>query len=212
MKYWVLARAVFGVAVVGTSLHGGVAHASVQGRGLNGDTVVDALHDTDLDIRWLRNANVNGPMTWMDAKSWIHTFSVDGLGRWRLPTSDACRDSNCTGSEMGRLWYVELGDAAGWMTSWGDFQNALFDRYWSGTQNLSDLSRAWYFEMYGGAQNFRLKSDPLYAMAVHAGDVGVVPDPATAASMLVGSGVVGFIAGLRNDSRSSEAMIPAAQP
>ena len=151
-------------------------------------------------------------MTWLDAKSWINTFSVDGLGRWRLPTSDACRDSNCTGSEMGRLWYVELGNAAGWMASWGDFQNGQFDRHWSGTQNLSDLSRAWYFEMYSGAQNFWLKSDPLYSMAVHAGDVGVVPDPATAASMLVGSGVVGFIAGLRNDSRSSEAMIPAAQP
>jgi hypothetical protein len=65
--------------------------------------VVDAFYDTDLDITWLRNANVNGPMTWADAVAWADGYSFGGYDDWRLPTTaDApCTGPNCTGSENG---------------------------------------------------------------------------------------------------------------
>jgi hypothetical protein len=38
--------------------------------------------------------------------------------------SDTCEGFNCTGSEMGHLWHVALGNAAGALiTNTGDFQN-----------------------------------------------------------------------------------------
>ena len=43
---------------------------TLQARDLDGDTVTDAFYDTTLNVTWLRNANVNGQMTWNDANPW----------------------------------------------------------------------------------------------------------------------------------------------
>lgn len=101
-----------GAAAAVTLLLTGPAVAALQDRDLDGDTVVDAFYDTDLNITWLRNANVNGPMTWENAVAWAAGFSFGAYSDWRLPTTaDApCSGPNCTGSEMGHLWYVELGN------------------------------------------------------------------------------------------------------
>ena len=101
----------------------GTAQAALQDRDLDGDSVVDAFYDTDLDITWLRNADVNGVMDWDTAVAWADGFSFSGYDDWRLPVSDECQGYDCTGSEMGHLWYVELGNTAGAMTNTGDFQN-----------------------------------------------------------------------------------------
>jgi len=104
-------------------LLGGAAQAALQDRDLNGDTVVDTFYDTDLNITWLGDANVNGLMKWDAAVAWASGNSFRGYCDCRLPTSDACRGYNCTGSELGHLWYVELGNPAGGpMTNTGNFQ------------------------------------------------------------------------------------------
>ncbi len=67
-----------------------------------------ALYDTDLNITWAANANINGSMTWNDAMTWVAGLTISGISGWRLPTSDTCFGFNCTSSEMGHLFYTEL--------------------------------------------------------------------------------------------------------
>src|SRR3990172_8410312 len=74
------------------------------------------IYDTDLNITWLANANVNGAMYWNDAMTWASNFSYYDSVRnvtytdWRLPATlqpDASCSTqsggvsygyNCTGS------------------------------------------------------------------------------------------------------------------
>lgn len=112
-----MSRAVAGaICAVAATLLAGPTQAALQDRDLNRDSVVDAFYDTDLDITWLRDADVNSVMTAYDAVTWADGFSFGGYTDWRLPTSDSCYGYNCTGSEMGHLWYVELGNSAGTLT------------------------------------------------------------------------------------------------
>ena len=175
----------------------GPAQAALQGRDLNGDTVVDAFYDTDLNITWRRNANVNGLMTWANAVSWAENSTFGGYTDWRLPTSDAtCVVYNCTGSEMGHLWYVELSNLAGDVTpNIGNFGNMQLYAYWSGTVYAPDTSQARHFNIDQGDQDFAGKENLLYAMAERPGDViAAVPEPGTYALMLAGLGALGFVA------------------
>ncbi len=72
----------------------------------------------------------DGRMSWASANAWAASLSVGGFTDWRLPiTADpdsSCTDDtagvtpsadaigfNCTGSEMGHLFYNELGGTAG---------------------------------------------------------------------------------------------------
>lgn len=109
------------------------AQATLQARDLNGDGVTDAFYDTTLNITWLRNANVNGPMTWDSAVAWAAGYSFGGYNGWRLPTmvdtgTPGCNLSYAGGtdcgsnvqttsgstvySEMASLWYDTLGNKA----------------------------------------------------------------------------------------------------
>ena len=180
-------RAMAGAVAAAAMLIGGAAQASLVARDLNGDTVTDAFYDSDLNVTWLRDANVNGLMNWATAVSWADGFSFGGYSDWRLPTSDTCEGFNCTGSEMGHLWYVELGNQAGQMTNTGGFQNLESFAYWSGTEFASDACCAWVFATRNGLQTFYSKGNSPYAMAVRPGDVtAAVPEPQTYALMLIG--------------------------
>jgi hypothetical protein len=176
----------------------GAAQATLQDRDLDGDTVVDAFYDTDLDITWLRNANGYVGRKWDNAVAWADGYSFAGYDDWRLPTSDNCMGANCTGSEMGHLWYLELGNTHGAMTNTGDFQDLLPGYYWSGTeQSPGPSGDAYYFLTLYGDQSFGNKDANLAAMVVTNGDVGMVPEPETYALMLAG------LAGLALVSRRS---------
>lgn len=182
-----LARIVVTAAGASALLIAGAAQAALQDRDLDGDTVVDAFYDTDLDITWLRNADVNGLMGWWTAVAWADGYSFAGYEDWRLPTSDTCAEYNCTGSEMGHLWYLELGNPAGGPpNNLGSFQNWQYDRYWSGTEYAPIPGYAWGFYTYYGLQFATSKGFAYYAMAVRDGDVAVVPEPATYVLVLAG--------------------------
>lgn len=183
-------RAASGAMAVAAILATGAAQAALQSRDLNGDTVTDAFYDTDLNITWLRDANVNGRMNWFAAVGWADSFSFGGYTDWRLPTSDTCSGFNCIGSEMGHLWYADLGNLAGAMTNTGDFQNLQSDIYWSGL-DAGFLDSAWYFGTYNGTQGYVFRSSPVYAMAVRPGDVATaIPEPESYALMLAGLAVL----------------------
>ena len=182
-------RVVFGALAAATVLLAGTAQAALQNRDLNGDGQTDAFYDTDLNITWLRNANLIGANGWQYSNSWADQLAFGGYSDWRLPTSNGCAGFNCTGSEMGHLWYSELGNvAANGLTNRGGFQNLQSAHYWSGTNYPTGTFELWWsFDMAGGFQNTDYYVYALYAMAVRDGDVAAaVPEPETYALMLGG--------------------------
>lgn len=185
--------------------------AALLGRDISGQAIAGNddsavfLYDTDLNITWLRDANRNGAMSWAAANAWASAFSLGGFDDWRLPSTlqpdPSCSQQariigpsfplqgfgfNCSGSEMGHLWYNELGNTAGFMSNVGDFVDMQFDNYWSGTAFAPNPADAWYFATYNGFQSTLPGANEFVAMAVRAGDVlvggtggGTVPEPGT---------------------------------
>ena len=91
------------------------------------------IYDDELNVTWLQDANyaktsgydADGLMTWHEATAWAAQLNINGYDDWRLPTTlqpdascsnQAGGDSSgygCTGSELGYLFYVELGGVVG---------------------------------------------------------------------------------------------------
>ncbi len=161
------------------------------------------IYDTDLNITWMANANVNGAMTWDNAMTWVSNLSYYDSVRnvtytdWRLPTSDTCTNYYCTGSEMGHLFYNELGGVAlqsiatTHNANYDLFQNVVSGNYRSGTEYAPGTTSAWFFGFSYGGQSADYKGYGYYAWAVRPGDVAAVPVPA--AVWLFGSGLLGLI-------------------
>lgn len=168
------------------------------------------IYDTDLDVTWLADANyaqtsgykAGGLMTWSEAVTWADNLTYGGYSDWRLPSPDrglACRINpyDCSGSEMGRLFYTEGGLSAG-QSILADPPGILDDyfinmqpyAYWTGGEY--DSSLAWSFHTDVGAQHANFKSNGYYAWAVRPGDVAAVPEAQTYALMLAGLGLVGW--------------------
>ena len=107
---------------------------------------------------------------------------------------------NCTGSEMGHLFY-ELGGVAGsnigitHNANYGLFSNVQSLYYWSGTEYAPVPGNAWYFPFFNGYQDagseVSISNPDMYAWAVRPGQAAAVPEPATV--WLLGSGVLGLI-------------------
>jgi len=146
-------------------------------------------------------------MNWHTASAWADDFSFAGYDDWRLPTTlqpDPTCDGhwngndlgyNCTGGEMGHLWYVDLGNVAyGPMTNTGGFQNLHSYYYRSGTNFIdddSDWDYRFVFQMGNGSSSgMSIPGGGVYAIAVRTGDVPVVPEPQTYALMLAGLGAL----------------------
>lgn len=203
------------------SLVSGAAHADLQGRDLDGNiATVEAYYDTDLNITWLAAAagiDMNRSMSWADANTWAANLSiVDNFNHltydnWRLPTTlqpDAsCSGQSwtsfgygCTGSEMGHLFYSELGGTAGQSiltsmdTDLAKFSNLRGGLYWSGSENVDNpiYADAWGFDFYDGHQDAYGQIYTFYALAVSPGDVAAVPEAQTYALMLAGLGLIGW--------------------
>lgn len=180
------------------------AQAALVGRDINGNAVAgDAansvfLYDTDRKITWLRDANVNGLMTWDAANNWANGYSIGTYDDWRLPSalnadaSGPCTGLNCTGSEMGHLWYTGLGNTAGLFTNDGDFLKMQSGAYWSGTATFFVASG---LDAGTGGQGAYTKTSQFYAMAVRPGDVLVaqVPEPESLLLALTALGALALV-------------------
>ncbi len=159
-----------------------------------------AVYDTDFNITWLANANANGAMTWANANTWAAGLNVGGYTGWRLPTAlntdltGPCYGNNCTGSELGHLFYQAIGATAGNSILTGivaeltKFTNIQSNAYWYGTE-YTPPNIVWGFSNDTGFQGRGDKSDVNYAWAVRNGDVGgsSVPEPGILGLMGIGA-------------------------
>ena len=181
---------------------------------------IEGYYDNAQGITWLADANAavgsaydtwitgSGTLNWTDANSWVAGLDIAGITGWRLPNTvqpDTSCDSqsgtassgyNCTGSEMGTLFYNILGNSAGSLLSnTGPFSNIQTEWYWSATPYAHSAGsiEAWLFNMGLGDQYYSSKTLHVHAWAVHDGDVGAAIVPIPAAAWLFGSGLLGLI-------------------
>ncbi len=169
------------------------AYAELYYRGTDNDGY-RLIYDSDFDITWYDYSKTED--MWAVKVNWADTLTVNFAGYsyedWRLPTTlqpdYSCSNQqwdpfyygfNCTGSEMGHLYYTALGNTEtelGYNTS-GDFLYLLRDHfYWSGTDyEPSRVPRAWVFDFYNGNQVDGKGKDKItnnfYGIAVRDGDV-----------------------------------------
>jgi hypothetical protein len=196
----VLTRLTVAIVLLTASSLAAAAVLPLQGRDINGNPVAANAasavfeYDPNLDITWLRDWNVNGQQNWVAQKAWAESLPYFG-GGWRLPTTTQPDAScgvqipdatfgpqgwgyGCIGSEMGYMYYTELGNSAGGpLTNTGPFQNMQSSDYWSGTEYAPSPSSAWKFYPLDGFQVYVGKGDALYAVAVRPGDVVPPPPP-----------------------------------
>ena len=180
----------------------GTQHLYNRGGGL--------IYDADINITWY---DFTYNSSWNGAKQWAADLSITVNGitydDWRLPTalnpdgSGPCSFYNCPGSEMGHLYYTELGNvagpAAGPHNNTGPFTHFLYNNnyYWTSTATDGNV---WVFGLvwdFGGQGTFPpdwvAGGMTQNALAVRNGDVAV-PEPTT--MLLLGLGLIG-LAGVR---------------
>lgn len=167
------------------------------------------IYDDDLNITWLQDANyastsgydADGAMEWPDAVTWADTLVYGGYSDWRLPTLyDGSADStdfgyNITSSEMGHLFYTELGNNSS-LTNTGPFTNLqVVTSYWSGTEYALNPDLVWWFSFNDGYQRANHGvGNSMYVWAVRSGDSAAasVPEPSTL--LLLAAGFGGLLA------------------
>lgn len=184
-----------------------------------GGTQRNLIYDTDLNITWLDYSRDLD--TWYNQQSWAASLSltINGItyANWRLPfTVDGqwvwgddgttTAGYNITTSEMGHLYYVELGNQPGpyqedgeplggdYIQNTGPFQFLAHEGFWSATEYGArlppeyqiDLKSAWAFMMSDGYQTVDPKDgSPAgnyaggghMAMAVMSGQIQTTPVP-----------------------------------
>lgn len=205
-----LGVALWAVFVLNTSVE-----AALFGRNLDGNPATyEAVYDQDRNITWLADANYaktsnfdsDGRMHWASADAWAKSLNYYGYTGWRLPTTaqpdSTCSSQynpgppygllgygkNCSGSEMGHLFYDELGGTAGQsilLSTDPDlalFFNIADGAYWS-EEYVPNTAFGWAFGTADGHQdaNNGKNNYDLWVWPVRPGDVAAAPEPATLA-------------------------------
>jgi hypothetical protein len=149
------------------------------------------IYDTQADMTWLAApALLPGPMNWLDAATYASNFVHAGGANWLLPDTpffdSGCAASvgmGCVDSDMGRLFYQQLGGHAGEsvLDATGDsaaevaavaLMPALAEAWFWSWQIADDGANA-AFAFHFGTGNQAERSTALsgHVLLVHAGDL-----------------------------------------
>lgn len=167
----------------------------------NGGTMI---YDSDQDITWLADANYaatlyetscgekgveDGRMGNPSAQEMVKNMRFGGYTDWRLPVTEEVDETcqvqsvtgsssyDCTGGEMGSLFYNALGGKAKHRltqthnSNYSKFRNVQSGTYWTGTDFSPVPQIGMNFQTSDGAQNANSKSVKLLVWPVRDGDV-----------------------------------------
>lgn len=218
MKKKILVEFAFILLMAGMA---GVSAAALTtiGTGTYGGSEYRLIYDSGSNLTWLDYTK--GDQLWLNQMTWAASLNAPGVisynlnpgvsmkwsGDWRLPDTVDGPDNfsydgttsvgyNITSSELGHLFYDELGNLGRYDTSGnsrifygldntGDFDNLVETWYWSGTDYGGDPDDAWIFNFYAGNQD-RFVKDWIahYAISVRPGQL--VPIPGTFGLLVFG--------------------------
>ena len=184
------------LTTIGTATYEGSDYNLIWDDDNNGNSVV-----------WLDYTRSTG--TWTTQRDWafgldsainnIQTpdYIIDwGANSWRLPSAGTTPSTgyNQITSEMGHLWYTELGFSEGDEPSDAELNASNFEELrttWYFTGTTISPGWAWYFYMGDGAQGGFTKSSWRHALAIRSGQVSPVPVPGGA--WLLCSGLIALV-------------------
>jgi hypothetical protein len=146
-----------------------------------------------------------GRMIWAQAMSWTAQLNFGGYTDWRLPTSTRTGGYGHTASELGYMYYVNLGNQAAFTDgvfnpNYGFLQAGPFlnlpaqTAFWTSTHD-SLTDRVWSFHGSGGFQGTTSADQYFDVWAVRDGDVASVPEPSVVALLLLA--LIGCVAMVR---------------
>jgi len=138
-------------------------------------------------------------VTW-DDDVWRLPSTVDGYSEFSYDGTTTA-GYNITTSEMGHLFYEELGNLGYFDTDGntqsgfgleytGDFDNLIEDWYFSGTEYAANLNYVWVFNMSSAHQVTNYKIRNYHGLALRNSTVSSVPIPG--AVWLLGTGLIGI--------------------
>lgn len=162
--------------------------------------VTPTVNDPNYGLQTIDAADFNtgnGRMSWWGAKAFVNflnTINYGGSKQWRLPSAgnDPKQAYNQTGSELGQLFYSELGGTQNDnIPNTSTFNNEQSHGYWSGSELLTNPYFAWDFGMGDGGLWKDTKDQLFNAWAVSSGQVTTVPVPG--AIWLMFSGLLGLL-------------------
>ncbi|QWF72240.1 DUF1566 domain-containing protein [Methylomonas paludis] len=132
--------------------------------------------------------------------NYLDTQHYAGSSQWALPSTPDTVPSygyNQTDSQLGELFYNELGGTASNPIPSGPFSNVQSLAYWSGTEFTANPSLAptpylaWNFLSYNGFQDINFKNAQFSVWAVSPGSIAAVPEANII--YLFGTGLLGLL-------------------
>ncbi len=206
------------VAALGTalSLVTSVANADLTALTSDGVTLID---DSSLNVTWVADASLSGPLTWASAQAWVASLNAGdygGFNDWKLPTGDGAYTTNPlvigdivqqgwglstdpVKNQLGWLFFNELGNQYQHrLSNAGPFMNLNPDGYlWSSNDYFDPRfpgtgPDAWAYNIGGGMELLNDEGYTGEVLAVRSGQVSV-PEPATLSLLVLGLVGVGFM-------------------
>ncbi len=112
------------------------------------------IYDSDQNLTWMKNANVNGKMSVQNATEWVDNLVYGGLDDWRLPTTSQFDDPSCLEDVRASVYKVPLfyehhvncldGEMERLTATADPFSSSIFDnvqnsRYWTSTPYRNEI-------------------------------------------------------------------------